>query len=268
MDKQTCDRCHETKDLKYFKACPDTATGYSFDCRICDMKQRRGDFKGEPVERQQHERWRTARRTVERRPIDYVARFWSRVKKTDECWIWIGTVGRSGSGYYGYKVDGKSKREYPHRYSYELSTGQPLPKRKKVLQVCGNKACVRPDHLLLENDLDDPRYEEYLATRKWRTPGDPVARFWSKVKKTEQCWMWAGAIQKSGTGSFGYYVEGKLTHLLAHRYSYELHFRKLKYQERLFHKCGNKACVRPDHLVAEDDGERYEKYLAKKHRKP
>src|SRR5687767_3511182 len=48
---------------------------------------------------------------------------------------------------------------------------------------------------------------------------DPETRFWAKVQKTEECWLWIGAVNAQGYGSFRYARRvGK-----AHRFSYEIH---------------------------------------------
>ena len=69
-------------------------------------------------------------------------------------------------------------------------------------------------------------------------------RFMQKVNKTETCWLWTGALNSRGYGSFGVY--GKATS--AHRYSYE-HFKgKIPEGMIVCHSCDVPACVNPDHL--------------------
>ena len=69
-------------------------------------------------------------------------RFWSRVRKTDLCWLWLGTKTQKGYGrlIVGYRV-------WPaHRYAYELLVGT-VPAGLQLDHLCRNRACVNPQHL-------------------------------------------------------------------------------------------------------------------------
>lgn len=71
-------------------------------------------------------------------------------------------------------------------------------------------------------------------------------RFTAKMQRTATCWLWTGATQSSGYGSFG--IDGK-THL-AHRLAYELFIGPIGDGLAINHLCGVKKCVNPDHLEA------------------
>ena len=74
-------------------------------------------------------------------------------------------------------------------------------------------------------------------------------RFWSKVLKTESCWLWKGATQ--GTG-YGRIARGKRNEFpkpeLAHRMSWELHNGPIPKGLIVLHRCDNPPCVKPSHL--------------------
>lgn len=72
------------------------------------------------------------------RPED---RFWSRVEKTDGCWIWTGGCIK---GYGAFWYEGRNVRA--HRYAYELLVG-PIPEGLTLDHLCRNKPCVNPAHL-------------------------------------------------------------------------------------------------------------------------
>jgi hypothetical protein len=69
-------------------------------------------------------------------------RFWSKVRKTDACWLW--KPSKSLSDYGQFNAEGKSWRA--HRYSYEQIKG-PIPAGLVLDHLCRTPACVNPDHL-------------------------------------------------------------------------------------------------------------------------
>lgn len=75
-----------------------------------------------------------------------LARFWSKVNKTDGCWHWTaGLVG--GYGQFAIHLNGKPrKRVYAHRFAYEAVVGT-VSDGLELDHLCRNRACVNPDHL-------------------------------------------------------------------------------------------------------------------------
>lgn len=69
-------------------------------------------------------------------------RFWSKVNKTDTCWIWTAYQDKNG---YGRFRSGKIKVG-AHRFSYELIKG-PIPAGLTIDHLCRNPPCVNPAHL-------------------------------------------------------------------------------------------------------------------------
>lgn len=69
------------------------------------------------------------------------------------------------------------------------------------------------------------------------------ARFWRKVRKGESCWTWTACITETGYGRFG---AGKLWQ--AHRYSWTIEYGPIPAGHCVLHRCGNRLCVRPEHL--------------------
>lgn len=69
-------------------------------------------------------------------------RFWSRVDKTDTCWIWTGLVSRDGYGYL--RFDGRNR--LAHRVSYVIARG-PIPDGLTIDHLCYVKNCMNPAHL-------------------------------------------------------------------------------------------------------------------------
>lgn len=79
------------------------------------------------------------------------------------------------------------------------------------------------------------------------------ARFWAKVDKNgpliieDECWVWTGYIR---TG-YGMFRVGPNTTTSASRVSYQMHYGvKLDRHTLVRHRCDNRPCVRPTHLLA------------------
>ena len=83
-------------------------------------------------------------------------RFWAKVDKSGECWLW--TAGGDADGYGSFWIKGFSPVK-PHRYAYEVFIG-PIPPGLTVDHTCHNndpeceggitcthRRCVNPDHL-------------------------------------------------------------------------------------------------------------------------
>jgi hypothetical protein len=68
-------------------------------------------------------------------------RFWARVDKSGDCWVWTG--GRRGR-YGAFWVEGQQMGA--HRFAYELLVG-PIPDGLTLDHLCCNPPCVNPGHL-------------------------------------------------------------------------------------------------------------------------
>ena len=94
--------------------------------------------------------WQTNRRT------DAEARFWSKVQKSDGCWLWMPTS-TFPYGYGAFYLNGTNVAA--HRYAWELVNG-PIPAGLVVCHNCpggDNPRCCRPDHMFLGTLGDNTR---------------------------------------------------------------------------------------------------------------
>lgn len=66
------------------------------------------------------------------------------VEKINGCWVWSGSITKTGYAILSEKSNGGIQRAY--RVSYEVYKGK-IPKGLQIDHLCRNRACVNPDHL-------------------------------------------------------------------------------------------------------------------------
>lgn len=126
--------------------------------------------------------------------------FWSRVNKTDTCWLWEGPVGPHGYGMTG-------RQQLAHRRMWAMVNG-PIPKGKLIMHSCDTPLCIRPEHLSLGTDLLNMRDAKakgrlprghYRVTNPHLTP-DQVREIRSRAA--------AGELQRELAKAFGIAKDG------------------------------------------------------------
>jgi hypothetical protein len=71
--------------------------------------------------------------------------FWSRVTKTESCWLWTGMANANGYGMCN-RAPTHGRLAAAHRVAYELLVG-PIPDGLELDHLCRVRNCVNPTHL-------------------------------------------------------------------------------------------------------------------------
>lgn len=73
---------------------------------------------------------------------ELLANFWSRVEKSNNCWVWVGGIKRDGYGTFYWK----GKQYASHRIAYQIMIGD-IPEGLELDHLCRNRKCCNPEHL-------------------------------------------------------------------------------------------------------------------------
>lgn len=119
-------------------------------------------------------------------------RFWAKVRKTDDCWLW--TASTTSQGYGQIKADGWMR--YAHRVSWEL-TNDPIPDGMDIDHRCANRKCVNPEHLRVTTRSQNMQH--LTGPRKDNTSGVRGVS-WEKRQGA-----WRVQVQTNGRDDWGGY---------------------------------------------------------------
>lgn len=96
---------------------------------------------------------------------DFLSHFFTKVRKTDSCWLWL--AGKDWDGYGIYWVHKRSVRA--HRWIYE-QLKEAVPAHLVIDHLCKTPACVNPDHMrVVTNGENVLCGESFSAKNKKKT---------------------------------------------------------------------------------------------------
>lgn len=112
-------------------------------------------------------------------------RFWSKVAKSEGCWLWTGAV---VNGYGVFRIN--SGNQVAHRVSYRWANGD-IPHGDEVDHMCFNRSCVNPGHLRL---LDHQANGQNRASANSNSRSGIRGVYWLEQRKG---WMAAASVRET-----------------------------------------------------------------------
>jgi HNH endonuclease len=148
------------------------------------------------------------------------------------------------------KTCGKQVPSKPYRTDhFYCSMNCRHSKVEHICQECGIKFLVHSyrDKQGTGNFCSQSCLGKHNCRERYKDRLPLIERFWSKVNKTDTCWLWTGG--KNGAG-YGLIIldNSKEGSMLAHRLSWEIHNEPISDGLCALHKCDNPSCVNPYHL--------------------
>lgn len=116
----------------------------------------------------------------------------------------------------------------------------------KILEECSEEELLVKEQEWINKFTFDKLYNTNNALPNYiaKLNQNDLDRFWSKVSKSTECWQWIGSVRPNGYGRFS--IKG--VYYSAHRISYHIRYNHIQ-DLIVIHKCDNKLCVNPDHLM-------------------
>jgi len=129
-------------------------------------------------------------------------KFWTKVEKTDSCWLWTASLTTNGYGQF-HRPGCRNGNVRAHKFLWESIYGS-TPKGLELHHECENKRCVNPDHLKLvtrryhpdsaptiqRTKTRCPQGHVYTTENTWRHPrsGHRMCRTCNRLRSRARLW--------------------------------------------------------------------------------
>ena len=136
--------------------------------------------------------------TTAKSPEEFAVRFWAKVDRSGECWIWLGAKTPAGYG----NLKHRQRTLFAHRVAFKLAHGEEsLTDEDLILHSCDVRLCVRPEHLRPGTHREN--MAECTAKLRNRKEGTKAAKLTAEQVRDLRSRYDAGETQGALAKAFG-----------------------------------------------------------------
>lgn len=119
----------------------------------------------------------------------------------------------------------------------------------EILEKCADKELLKIENIWKNKGCN--LYNQIAQNYPIIMNVKQMNKFWNQVEKKDrdQCWNWTGYLDKDGYGRMGITNKYGIKYYRSNRIAYFLNFGDNDIYTIIRHKCNNKKCCNPNHLI-------------------